>query len=227
VLTLTEFSRQEIVRHLGVPPAKVQVIAPAVDAHPALAPPRADGPPAGRPPVALYVGSIFNRRHVPALIAAFAAAARQVTGARLEIVGENRTYPHQPLEPAIAACDATDRVVLRDYVHEGTLRDLFDQARAFVFLSEYEGFGLTPLEAMLRGVPAIVLDTPVAREAYGDGAIYVDRPDSPALAGEIARLLSDEAWHAARAAAGRASARRYSWDRTATETWDALSACAR
>ena len=45
-----------------------------------------------------------------------------------------------------------------------------------MFLSEYEGFGLTPLEAMARGVPAVVLDTAVAREAYGDGAIYVEPP---------------------------------------------------
>lgn len=227
VLTLTEFSRREIVKHLGVAAEKVQVIAPAVDAHPALAPPPADRPPTGRPPVALYVGSIFNRRHVPAIITAFARAAHQVPDARLEIVGENRTFPHQPLEPVIAASGVASQVVLRDYVDEGTLHDLFGQARAFVFLSEYEGFGLTPLEAMLRGVPAVVLDTPVAREAYGDGAIYVDRPESPALADAISRLLSDEAWHEARAAAGRAAARRYSWDRAARETFEALAACAR
>ena len=43
----------------------------------------------------------------------------------------------------------------------------------FAFPSEYEGFGLTPLEALARGVPPVVLDTPIAREIYGGAARYV------------------------------------------------------
>jgi glycosyltransferase involved in cell wall biosynthesis len=229
VLTLTRFSRDEIVAHLGVRTDKVRVIAPAVDAHPALSSPAVSGgaDAGAREPLLLYVGSIFNRRHVPATMAAFARAAAQVPGARFEIVGENRTFPHEPLEPAMTASGAADRVVVRDYVDEATLHALFARARAFVFLSEYEGFGLTPLEAMSRGVPAVVLDTAVAREAYGDGAVYVSRPDAPELAASIARLLRDDAWHAERAAAGRLAAQRYSWDRAARETFDALATCAR
>jgi alpha-1,3-rhamnosyl/mannosyltransferase len=79
---------------------------------------------------------------------------------------------------------------------------------------------------MARGVPAVVLDTTVAREAYGDGALYVARPDARELAGEIARLMTDAEWHTARAAAGRRVAARYSWDRAARETFDVLVQCA-
>jgi glycosyltransferase involved in cell wall biosynthesis len=230
VLTLTAFSRDEIAQRLGVRPGKIAVVPPAVDSHPAFGatPPPAQAAVSGStPPLVLYVGSIFNRRHVPALVRAFAEVVRHVPGARLEIVGENRTYPFVDVRSVVAECGLTSAVALRDYVGEETLASLFATARAFVFLSEYEGFGLTPLEAMARGVPALVLDTAVAREAYGDGALYVGRPDAPDLPHEIARLLTERDWHQARAEAGRHAASRYSWDRAAADTFAVLAGCAR
>jgi glycosyltransferase involved in cell wall biosynthesis len=226
VLTLTGFSRDEIERRLGIPAEKISVVSPAVDSHPAFGarPPETQAvSPGSRPPVALFVGSIFNRRHVPAMIRAFAGVTRRVPGARLEIVGENRTHPFEDVGAVAARCGIASAVTLRDYVDEATLASLYASARAFVFLSEYEGFGLTPLEAMARGVPAIVLDTAVAREAYGDDALYVSRPDAPELADEITRLFTDAAWHDARAAAGRRAASRYSWDRAAKDTFAVLA----
>ena len=58
-----------------------------------------------------------------------------------------------------------------------------------MFLSDYEGFGLTPLEALRAGVPVLVGDTPVAREVYGDAAVFVDTSDVPAIAAHLERLL--------------------------------------
>lgn len=225
VLTLTAFSRSEIRDRLGVPEEKITVIAPAVDSHPALEAARTV-PASPGPPLVLYVGSIFNRRHVPAMIRTFAGVVRRLPESRLEIVGENRTHPREDLNAVVAECGLAAHVGLRDYVDEPTLAALYARARAFVFLSEYEGFGLTPLEAMARGVPAIVLDTAVAREACGEGALYVDRPDSPALIELVARLFTDPAWHQARAEAGRRVAAGYSWDRAARDTFSVLARCA-
>ena len=59
------------------------------------------------------------------------------------------------------------------YVSDEMLASLYRRARVFVFLSEYEGFGLTPLEALAAGVPVVLLDTPVAREVCGDAAVFV------------------------------------------------------
>lgn len=230
VLTLTEWSRGQIVDHLGIASSKVHVVAPAVDTHPALAPVGYDAPPAAGASgerLVLYVGSIFNRRHVPALLRAFPLVVRDVPTARLAVVGENRSHPREDLPALIDHLELGSHVALHDYVDAPTLAGLYARACAFVFLSEYEGFGLTPLEAMARGVPALLLDTEVARESCGDAADYVASPeDRRGIAASIVRLLREDAYRAARARDGRARAARFSWDRTAARTFEILKSCA-
>jgi glycosyltransferase involved in cell wall biosynthesis len=228
VITFTEWSRSEIVDHLGVPESRVRVVAHGVDTHPAVAAARGVPPARAASPerLVLHVGSIFNRRHVPALLRGFALVARELPAAQLAVVGENRSFPHEDLAGLVAALGLQSRVTLHDYVPEAVLEALYARARAFAFLSEYEGFGLTPLEAMSRGVPAVLLDTPVARETCGGAAVYVPGAlDRAALRDALLRLLTDDAYHAARVEAGRRRAAAFSWDRAARETFDVLTAC--
>ena len=126
-----------------------------------------------REPLVLFAGSIFNRRHLPDLIESFSLVSRGHPEARMEIVGDNRTYPRQQLESIVAAEGLQDSVTLRSYVPDDVLSSLYRRAGAFAFLSEYEGFGHPPLEALASGVPGVLLDTPVARETCLDAALYV------------------------------------------------------
>ena len=75
----------------------------------------------------------------------------------------------------------------------GSARGAVRRAQAFAFLSEYEGLGLTPLEALAAGVPPVLLDTPVARESCGDAALYVARGDVEGTARALEEVLFDEA----------------------------------
>ena len=111
---------------------------------------------------------------------------------------------------------------IRSYVADDVLADLYARAGAFVFLSDYEGFGLTPLEALSCGVPILVGDTPVAREVYGEAARYVATTDVPAAASAIEELLFDP--EARRRLLTRAPAilERYSWERAGRQTLGAL-----
>src|SRR5262249_60905273 len=118
----------------------------------------------------LFVGSICNRRRLPATIAAFAAATTGRTDARLVIAGADRSYPAIDLAGLAAEAGIATRVELKHYVPEDELTALYARASGFIFLSEYEGFGLTPLAALAAGVPIVGLATPVAREIYGDAA---------------------------------------------------------
>ncbi len=98
------------------------------------------------------------------------------------------------------------------------LSELYAQARAFAFLSEYEGLGMTPLEALAAGIPPVVLDTAVARETCGDAALYVPRGDIPATTRALELALFDEPTRARILAAAPAALARYDWPRAARET---------
>jgi glycosyltransferase involved in cell wall biosynthesis len=214
VLTDSEFSKREIVRLVGVPADRIRVVPLAVSP-PSL-------PEGAREPLVLFVGSIFRRRHLSDLIQAFRLVTVSSPSARLEIVGDDRSHPPEDLAAITAAAGIADRVRIRSYVTDRDLADLYARARAFAFLSEYEGFGLTPLEATACGVPAVVLDTPVAREVYGGAAAYVQGGDIEGAAHAILALLSDTQVRAAVLREAPGVLQRYSWERTATETLAAL-----
>jgi glycosyltransferase involved in cell wall biosynthesis len=221
VLTLTQFSASEIDRHLGVPATRIRVIPLAVDYHDA---PPAAGAAAAPAPVVLFVGSIFERRHLPLLVDGVIRARRDLPDLRLDVIGENRTAPRQDLVALAQSLGAADAVRLRDYVTDAELEQAYASAGVFAFLSAYEGFGLTPLEAMRHGLPTVVLDTAVAREVYGPGAWYVPAGDAGAVAAALVSLLRDPTQRASQAAAGIDVAARYRWQDAARATWDALVA---
>lgn len=224
VVTISQFSRREIVRLLGVDESRIDVIYPGATS-PTVGRLNRDGSHHDEHLV-LFVGSLFTRRHIPALIEGFAQLARQRSGLRLEIVGDNRTAPPVDFHRLVEATGATATIALRSYVSEDTLRDLYTRARAFVFLSEYEGFGLTPVEALAAGVPIVVLDTPVAREVYDDAAVYVSTPDPGAVRTAIERVLFDEGERARVLAAAARVLPRYSWRECAERVLDVLLAAA-
>ena len=225
VITDSQFSKSEISRHLGIEDSRVTVIPLGLDHAGSGNREPATG---SREPIVLFVGSVFARRRVDRLIEAFDFVAERVPRARLEIVGENRTRsPRLDLESLRARSPHADRIHIRSYVDDATLASLYKQAMVFAFLSEYEGFGFTPLEALEAGVVPVMLDTPIARETCGSAARYVSPSAPPAhVADAIAELLTNGParrellQHAAPVLA------RYDWDLTAADTLKVLEEAA-
>lgn len=240
VLTDSEFSRSEIVRHLGIEAMKIRTIPLGVDRrhHRSRLPPLdvarggpepVEGPdPGSRQPLVLYVGSIFERRRVDRLIEAFDLVAGQVPNAALHIVGENRTRrPRLDLAMLRSKTAHPDRIHIHSYVDDETLRELYQRAAIFAFLSEYEGFGFTPLEALAAGVAPVLLDTPVARETCAEAARYVPAAAPPAaVAQAMTALLISEAARREILRHAEAVLSRYDWDLAAGETLKVLEEAA-
>jgi glycosyltransferase involved in cell wall biosynthesis len=225
IITPSQFSRNEVISHLSIPEQRVHAIAPGIDRAPepgALGRERAGtalvaGPSASGEARVLYVGSIFNRRHVPHLLRAISVLRRTRADLSLDIVGDDRTFPHEDLEAAIGNLGLDGHVRWHRYVTDDQLRLLYSRARAFAFLSEYEGLGMTPLEALAAGVPPVVYDTAVARESYAGAALYVPVGDGDSVVRALERALFDGQTRGAILAAAPATLARYDWPRAARE----------
>jgi len=125
----------------------------------------------------LWVGQAFERRHLREALRAFTAivADRAVT---FRIIGPDR-YGTPTIGALVARANTVagrEAVRWDEYVDEDTLATALAGARALVYVSETEAFGLPPLEALSRGVPAVTADTPVSREVLGDHAFWVKTP---------------------------------------------------
>lgn len=167
------------------------------------------------------IGGFDRRKNLPLLVEAFAAALPSLPpDARLVIAGaphsdNPRVFP--PLDPLIRLHRLEDRVVLTGRVSDDERRWLYQAAHVYITPSMYEGFGLTPLEAMACGVPAIVADRTSLPEIVGDAGFAVE-PVVEDLANAIRALMTDDALHADFAARSLVRAGRFTWGETARRT---------
>jgi len=215
IITVSEFTRDEAVKHLGISPRQISVIRSGI--HSPLRFPEIP-----REPLVLFAGSIFNRRHVPSLIKAFAWVAEKIPTARLCLVGDNRSYPRENLEKLAVEAGIANKLTIRPYIDEEELAGLYARAMVFVFLSEYEGFGFPPLEAMAAGVPPVVGDTPVAREIYLDAVRRVNVHDIQAIAANITELLENHDMRQELLSNAADLLPQFTWERASRETLSIL-----
>ena len=193
VITVSEFSRREIEDVLGV---TATVIPNGVDER--------FGPTADKGNYALVVGTRIARKNVVALDSA--ARALGAKGIDVVAAGSGRRYMRQ---------EATTIRQL-GYVPDDELPSLYARARVLLMPSLYEGFGLPVLEAMASGTPVVAANRGALPETCGDAALVVEPEEFAAAALEA---LDDETL----IAAGLARAARFTWERTARETDQAIA----
>lgn len=111
-------------------------------------------------------------------------------------------------------------------VADSDLPALYSGARAFVFPSLYEGFGIPPLEAAACGTPVVAADLPPVRECLRGGARYCDPGDTASIAGAISDVMASRSLREELSGLAQERVRLYSWERAAAETWRVLSGAA-
>lgn len=179
------------------------------------------GPPSGvfaelndpQQPTIAAVGNHKPYKNLGILIDAFGRLVEAGTDARLALVGDC-----EGLTDRIAASGATEHITLTGLVADRVLRQILGAARAFVFPSKVEGFGLPILEAMATGTPTLVSDLEPMRTVAGDAGLLFD-PESPAdLARLLERVVEDDELAGRLARRGRRWAREFRWEETARRT---------
>jgi glycosyltransferase involved in cell wall biosynthesis len=133
------------------------------------------------------------------------------------------TAHESELRARAAALGIAEDVRFPAWLSSAELEGLWAIARAFVFPSLYEGFGLPVLEAMARGVPVACSNASSLPEVAGDAALLFDPHDQAAIATAISRLLGDETLRARLQARGAARARQFTWERTARLTLESYA----
>jgi glycosyltransferase involved in cell wall biosynthesis len=227
VITVSEFSRRELIDLAGLDPSRLTVIPGGVDARfaPGADPARAARRLGLTRPYVLTIATDDRRKNVEKLAPVARALARE--GIELVWAGDRRPYFATAGAGGAAgeagAADAAGGVRSVGYVDDADLPGLYAGSRAFVLPSRYEGFGLTCLEAMACGTPVIAADRAALPETCGDAAILIDPDDPQAIAGAVMRAATDAALRDDLRRRGLARAAQFSWDRTAARVDELLS----
>jgi glycosyltransferase involved in cell wall biosynthesis len=224
VVFISDATRREVERVFGRPAGPVKVIHPCIgqdflEADPAVhrSAPLVEGD------YILHVGIRVGHKNHAGLIRGFLEARREFPGLRLVVAG--RRLWEDDVDRLRGELGLGDELVEFRGASDAEVKNLYANARAFVFPSLAEGFGIPPLEAMAMGVPVVCSDIPVLREVNGDAALYVD-PFSPADIGKgVAAVLGDGTVRERLLAAGRDKLPYYSRRRMAGEYLSFLESC--
>jgi glycosyltransferase involved in cell wall biosynthesis len=221
IIAISQSTKDDIVRHFGVPSDKVTVVYMGVDdefhplpAHSVDAFREKKGLP---PEFILYVGTIEPRKNLARLIRSFALLRKAGLSHHL-IIGGGKGWMYDQVFAVVQEEGLQDCVHFPGFIAQEELAWWYNAADLFVYPSLYEGFGIPPLEAMACGTPVVVSNVSSLPEVVGDTGETVNPESIDEIAEAMRRLVVQREQHEARRAAGLARARTFSWQRAAFET---------
>jgi glycosyltransferase involved in cell wall biosynthesis len=207
------FVAAEVREHFGIDDARIAQIPLGVR-------PSGGGDPqrgrrlAGADSYVVALGTVEPRKNLPVLVRAFDAIAARDPELRLVVAGADG-WGADELRAAWDAAKHGDRVVRLGYVSDAERRDLLAGARVLAYPSIYEGFGLSPLEAMGAGVAVVAARAGALPETLGDAAELVDPADVDELAAALDRVVHDDQLRRALVDRGCRRVERYRWPQIA------------
>ncbi len=206
ILSCSEFTQKEIIKYYRIPSKKIHVVYLGVDEKffPKKNPKKNK--------YLFYTGTIFNRRHVLESIKAF----RKLKGYKFLISGRDFTRPSQNV-------DKQKGIKRIKYIDDKELVKTYQNAELFVWLSEYEGFGLPPLEAMACGIPVLTTKKTSLKEVMGDYPISVNNPNNvKEIAEKMEKALLNKELREKMIKKGLEQVKKFSWQKCAEKTLEII-----
>jgi glycosyltransferase involved in cell wall biosynthesis len=214
IIVPTEFVKHDVEEHYPYTANKITVTLEASE--PPL--PVDTAKPANiEEPFIMYVGSAFPHKNLETLIKAFEILKASQPELRLVLAGKKEHYYDQ-LEKFAAASSVRDSIIFTGFISDAELKWLYENARAYVFPSLSEGFGLPGLEAMVHGCPIVSSNATCLPEVYGGAAAYFDPTSPEEMAETIESVVTNEDLRNSLIEKGYRQAGKYSWQKTAEET---------
>ncbi|UCC38299.1 MAG: glycosyltransferase family 4 protein [Candidatus Aminicenantes bacterium] len=218
ILTVSEFSKNEIIKNFDINPEKIKVFLHGVEdrfkrrseneinewkEQKGLKNTKIIG----------YLGSIFNRRNIPLLVESVNRIREELPDTILYVIGKDLTHPPQNISKLLNK----DWIKWDAVIDDAELSLFYSSIDAFAYLSEYEGFGLPPLEVLACGTVPVLLNKTSLKEIYKDMAIMVDVPDVHKIKEALMTAIKDE--ERKEAVLSRFSEKRpqFSWPKIAKE----------
>ncbi|WP_158989236.1 glycosyltransferase family 1 protein [Mucilaginibacter sp. L196] len=205
ILTVSDFSKREIVNYLNVPSNKINVVYNGISN---LAIQQFEPNKYGS--YILIVGSIDQRKNIHRLIQAFNKVNNN--NIKLLIAGDISPIFNNKNNNSLKS---NEKIIFLGRVNDEYLATLYTNALLFVYPSLYEGFGIPPLEAMYYNCPTIVADIESLKEICGEASLFVNPYNIDDIAEKIEFLTSDERLRNNLIEKGKENIKKYSWENSA------------
>ncbi len=219
ILVDSEATKRDLIDRLDAPAEKITVHMLGVDAQFRPLPPDEVAQARRRlalpPAFLLFVGTFEPRKNIKGLLEAYRHLRDALPDAPPLVLAGRRGWLFEDALAAVDALRLSEHVRWLENPPFDVLPALYNAAELLVAPSFYEGFGLTPLEAMACGLPTVVARRSALPEVTGDAAVYIDPDDPEDIAGGMLHLLQDADLRGRLARQGLARARRFTWAQTA------------
>mgnify|MGYP001593684156 CR=1 FL=1 len=224
VITLSQNSKKDINSVIGIPPGKIRVVPGAISDKYRPIENRTiikkvlkkyhlkDGQ------YFLFIGTIEPRKNIEGLLEAYGKIRSQLKSPfKVVLVGE-KAWGWKNIQKSIHRLNLKKDTLVTGYIPDNDLVPIINGAKAFIYPSFYEGFGLPVLETMACGIPVIGSNTSSLPEVIGDGGLMVNPKDYTKLASYMLRITRDVKLHAELSRKALERAKLFSWKKSAQMT---------
>lgn len=227
LLTVSEATRQDVIKTYGIEPERIKVIYNAADAHfrplPEEVRPAVREQYSGGLPYFLFVGALHPRKNLVNLLKAFDAFKAQTGSTTQLLVVGRKAWNAGALLDAYQGMRHQADVRFTGRVADEELVRLYGAARACAYVPLLEGFGIPIVEAQQSGCPVLTSDRSSMPEVAGTGGALLANPFSvEELAAALVRLDTDAELRAGLVLRGLKNVNRFSWDESAARLWEAV-----
>ena len=229
ILTVSEFSRQDIAQNYHIDSNKIDVVYNGISD--GFYPRSEEKNSTTRKrftkgkPYFLFVGSKHPRKNIPRLLKAFDLFKQRTSSAHQLVLCGPDFWGTKPIEDTYRAMKSKEDVVIAGRVEENDLQEIYSAAFALVYVPYFEGFGIPLAEAMASDIPIITSTISCMPEVCFDAALYVDPYHPEAIADAMIQLTDNENLRSELIEKGKARRQVFNWDIGAEKIWQTMLAC--